>query len=295
MLGSSEAVSERHRSPTPIYVTIFGLFSIGFGALIIFAVFALASLNALVLTSPIWFFTPLSSIGFVLCGIGFLQEKLWAWIGAFLLYGLAFVASIVQAFFRVFVWGIFLEPIILIYLLVPSVRTYFLYPSLFLMTPGTETSLAEGSPSNPRVARAVAHVDSRETKVLTVVIMLAIASAVPAVAASVHAVSVTGVTLSIIYPANVTLPWFGGPSESVSGSLFAWGGGQMGFRFSLTNLGLFQTHSINSISVQTSGFALYAPSTPISLPDLVTVRLSMQIQAPDYDYYGPLIIEIQTS
>jgi hypothetical protein len=75
--------------------------------------------------------------------------------------------------------------------------------------------------------------------------------------------------------------------------MFAWGGGQMGFRFSLTNLGLFQTHSINSISLKSSGFALYAPSTPISLPDLAAVDLCMQLQAPDY--YGLVILEIQTS
>jgi len=294
-LGFSEVVPEKRRSPTPVYVTIFGLFSVVFGALIIFAMLALASLNALVLTSPFWIVTPLSSIGFVICGIGFLQRKLWAWRGAFLLYGFAFAGSIVQAFFRVFVWGIFLEPIILIYLLVPNVRKYFFRPSHLLTTPEPEALLPADSVSSPGVARTVAHVDSRETKVLTVVLMLAIASAVPAVAASVHAVSVTGVTLSIIYPANTTLPWFSGPSESVSGPLFAWGGGQMGFRLSLTNLGLFQTHSIDSISLKTTGFALYAPSTPISVPDLAAVTLSMQLQAPNYDYYGPVILEIQTS
>jgi hypothetical protein len=108
--------------------------------------------------------------------------------------------------------------------------------------------------------------------------MLVVLSIVPVVALSVHTVSVTGVTLNIVYPGNGNPdnPWFG-DSRIVNGPMFAWGNGQMGFRFSLSNFALFDAHSIESISLKTPGFVLYAPPTPISIPALAGVALSMKL------------------
>lgn len=84
-------------------------------------------------------------------------------------------------------------------------------------------------------------------------------------------------------------------SEDCEWSDVCLGNGLLAFRFSLTNLGLFQTHSINSISIETAGFVLYTPSTPISIPDGALVTLSIQLRTPDYDFNGPITIKIDTS
>ncbi len=56
----------------------------------------------------------------------------------------------------------------------------------------------------------------------------------------------------------------------------------------------FGGHSIDSISLDTPGFILYAPSLPASIPDLALLTLSLRQQAPDYNYNGPVTIQIQT-
>jgi hypothetical protein len=295
-LSSPEAGTQRHHLARPVYIVLFGLFSIIFGAVLTFATLALASTADLTQTSPLWPLVALTSIGYVACGLGFFQGKSWAWTASVLLYGASFAGSVAQAFLRLFVWGIFIEPVVLVYLLIPRVRAYFFHsPELAPATRETEIPLSLDSQPMASRSRTSPHTGRRTSTILTGLLMLAIASVVPAVAVSVHSVSVTGVTLNIVYAGNSTLPWFGYSPQTVSGAMFTWGRGQMGFRFSLTNLGLFQSHSINSISIKTQGFALYAPSTPISVPDLALVNLSMRLQAPDYNYNGPVNIEVQTS
>ena len=265
-----------------------------FGAVVTFAVLALAAITSVTQADPLYPLVALTSIGFVVCGIGFLQGKRWGWVGSILVYGGAFAASVAEAFLRILAWGIFIEPIILVYLLVPSVRAYFFRsPGLALGAAEKVTSPLDGSrPAGPERNRL--HIANRANKILTGILMLVIVSIVPAVALSVHTVSVTGVTLNIVYPGNPDNPWFG-DSRIVSGAMFTWGNGQMGFRFSLSNFALFDAHSIDSISLKTQGFVLYAPPAPISVPALGGVALSMRLQAPDYNYDGPVTIEIQTS
>ncbi len=282
------------RPAKPVHVVLFGLFSIVFGGVGTFAVLALAAITNVTQADPWYPLVALTSIGWVICGIGYFQGKRWAWAGSFLVYGGALAASVGEAFLRILVWGIFIEPIILVYLLVPSVRTYFFRsPGLALGAAETEITPSIGSQPLAGRERNRLHIGSLANKILTGVLMLAIVSVVPAVALSVHTVSVTGVTLNI-YPGNPDNPWFGS-RRTVNTSMFTWGHGLMGFSFSLVNYDLWQGHFIDSISLKTQGFVLYSPSLPLSVPALGGVALSMRLQAPDYDYYGPITIEIQTS
>jgi NADH:ubiquinone oxidoreductase subunit 6 (subunit J) len=292
-LSIPEADSQR-RPAKPVHVTLFGVFSIIFGAVVTFAVLALAAITNVTQADPLYPLFAFTSIGFFVSGIGFLQGKRWGWVGSILVYGGAFGASVAEAFLRILVTGIFIEPIILVYLLVPSVRAYFFRsPELALGATQKEINPLDGSRPIAGPERNRLHIGNRANEILTGSLMLVIISVVPAVAVSVHTVSVTGITLNI-YPGNPDNPWFGS-SRTLSGSVFTWGHGQTGFRFSLVNYDLWQAHSIDSISLKTQGFVLYAPPTPISVPALGGVALSMRLQAPDYNYYGPVTMEIQTS
>ena len=288
-----EAGTQR-RPAKPVHVVVFGLFSIVFGGVVTFAVLALAAITSITQADPWYPLVALTSIGWVICGIGYFRGKRWAWAGSILVYGGALAASVAEAFLRILVWGIFIEPIILVYLLVPSVRAYFFRsPWLSLGAAETEITPSIGSLPIADRERNRLHIGSGANKILTGVLMLAIVSVVPGVALSVHTVSVTGVTLNI-YPGNPDNPWFGS-RRTVSTSMFTWGHGLMGFSFSLVDYDPWQGHSIDSISLKTQGFVLYSPPLPISVPALGAVALSMRLQAPDYDYYGPITIEIQTS
>jgi len=292
-LSIPEAGTQR-RPAKPVHVVVFGLFSIVFGGVVTFAVLALAAITSITQADPWYPLVALTSIGWVICGIGYFRGKRWAWAGSILVYGGALAASVAEAFLRILVWGIFIEPIILVYLLVPSVRAYFFRsPWLSLGAAETEITPSIGSLPIADRERNRLHIGSGANKILTGVLMLAIVSVVPGVALSVHTVSVTGVTLNI-YPGNPDNPWFGS-RRTVSTSMFTWGHGLMGFSFSLVDYDPWQGHSIDSISLKTQGFVLYSPPLPISVPALGAVALSMRLQAPDYDYYGPITIEIQTS
>ena len=213
------------------------------------------------------------------------------------MYGGAFAASVAEAFIHILVGGIFIEPIVLVYLLVPSVRAYcFGSPRLAVEAAESKFNSLDGSRPVAGPEKNRLHIGSRANKILTGGLMLMIIFVVPAVAVSVHTVSVTAVTLNIVYPGGGTPnnSWLG-DSRTVSGSMFTWGQGQMGFRFSLVNYDLWQAHSVDSISLETQGFVLYAPPTPISIPALGGVALSIRLQAPDFNYYGPVTIEIRTS
>jgi len=286
------------RNPAkPVHITLFGIFSIIFGAVVAFAVLALAAITNITQTHPWYPLVALTSIGFVVCGIGFLQGRRWGWVGSILVYGGAFAASVAEAFIHILVGGIFIEPIVLVYLLVPSVRAYcFGSPRLAVEAAESKFNSLDGSRPVAGPEKNRLHIGSRANKILTGGLMLMIIFVVPAVAVSVHTVSVTAVTLNIVYPGGGTPnnSWLG-DSRTVSGSMFTWGQGQMGFRFSLVNYDLWQAHSVDSISLETQGFVLYAPPTPISIPALGGVALSIRLQAPDFNYYGPVTIEIRTS
>ena len=177
----------------------------------------------------------------------------------------------------------------------PQVQGFFTQP--FAEPP----SLVETETNLPEPAQPTSHPPNTgpllsRTSIFTGAIILCMIIAVPGgLAASVHLVSVTSVTLNIAYSGNASIQWFDFSPRDVSGPLFALGNGKMQFRFSLSNLGLFESHTINSLSMVTPGFVLYSPGLPVSIPDLATVTLSVQLQAPDQNYYGPVTIQIQTS
>lgn len=122
-------------------------------------------------------------------------------------------------------------------------------------------------------------------------------SIIPVVASSVHTVSVSQVRLDVLYPpgSNSTFPWFGPSTQTISAGGFMWGLGKIAISFTLDNLGLFQQHTVDWISVATPGFTLYSSGTPITVPDLASVTFHLILQAPDYDFSGSVILELHTS
>ena len=244
----------------------------------------------------------------IVFGVGFITGRQWGYSGSIFIFSLAYLASIIQAFQRAFVWGIFLEPVVLIFLLVPRVRLYFAraesQPRQVVSRQGGIPTETEGftSVETSPTASASRRKNSRATKpsdVLTIIAMLGIIIPLPLVASAVHTVSVTGVTLNILYPGgsdnNITSRWFGFSPQTVSGPMFTWGAGKMGLSFTLTNLGLFQQHTVNSLRVATPGFTLEYAGLPITVPDLAAVTLHTVLQAPDYDYNGPVLLEMNTT
>lgn len=295
-LSSPTASPETDTGSKPVGIILFGLFSILAGAALTIATLILAVVTDLTRESPLWPLVALVGAVYVICGIGSIQLRSWAWKLSVLIYGGSLAAAVVQSYFRQFAWGIFIEPIILAYLLLPQVRAQFVKAStssLGMMQPET------GRPPVLSIARIPAgnwiKINRRWTTIINALAIIAILSVVPIVILFVHGVFVSEVIADIAYAGNPSFPWFGFSPKAVSGVMFAWGNGRLGVRFSLTNLGLFQTHSINSISVETAGFVLSAPSMPISIPDGALVTLSIQLQTPDYNYYGPVMIQINTS
>lgn len=295
-MSSPPTSPETVRASKPVGIILFGLYTAIFGAALTIATLILAAVTNLTIESRLWPLVAFAGILYVICGIGSIQLHPWAWKLSVLTYGGSLSATVVQAYFRQFAWGIFVEPIILAYLLLPQVRAYFVKAStssLGIMQPET------GRPPVLSIARIPARnwikINRRWTTIINALAIIAILSVVPIVILFVHGVFVSEVIADIAYAGNPSFPWFGFSPKAVSGVMFAWGNGRLGVRFSLTNLGLFQTHSINSISVETPGFVLYAPSMPISVPDGALVTLSMLLQTPDYNYYGPIMIQINTS
>ncbi len=289
----------------PVEILLFGAFSIIFGLLEVIAATAVGSNGA----SNLWPFVAWAGVGMVVCGVGFIVGRQWGYAGSVLIFLLAYLASIIQAFQREFVWGIFFDPVVLIFLLIPRVRSYFVQaesqPAKVVSSQGgiptgsSGFTSVETSPMAPTPTKKITRA-TKPSNVLTIIAMLGIITPVPLVAATVHTVTVTEVTLNILYPPgstdnNITSIWFGFSTRTVSGPMFTWGAGKMGLSFSLTNLGLFQQHTVDSIRVTTPGFILDYVGLPFTVPDLAAVTFHMVLQAPDYDYNGPVVLDMNTT
>jgi hypothetical protein len=295
-MSTSEPGKQRVRD-RPIWILLFGLFSIIFGLVLTVAALVGLGLPEFAQHTIDLALVAVAGSGCVVCGIGFVLGTRWGWPASLLVYGLLFISAVVEALNRQFVWGIFLDPVILVYLLIPQVRTYFLKPRSSLSVTLVESIPSMASiPLSDTVPKAKWSWRTR-SNVLTVVAMLSILMVVPVVAYSVHTVSVTTVTLDIVYngTSTNTFPWFGPSGLTVGSSMFTWGNGLLEFRMHLDNLGLFQAHTIDSFALETTGFVLlYGLSTPLTLQDLQGVTFTVELQAPDYNFNGPVFLQIQT-
>lgn len=280
----------------PILILLFGLFSTIFGLVLAGAGLIGLGLPEFAQSARVLSLVILAGLGYILCGIGFFLGARWAWPTSFLVYGLLFISAVLQALNRQFVWGIFVEPAVLVYLLIPQVRTYFFKPRSSSVITHLETTPSEGP--NPQFDSGLRFKRSWRTlgNAVTVVAMICILAVVPVVAYSVHTVSVTTVTLDIVYSGNTnSFPWFGDSGMTVGHSMFTWGRGVLEFSMHLDNIGLFETHTVDSFSIETTGFGLLSGlSTPLTLQWGQGVTFTVQLQAPDYNFNGPVVLQIQT-
>jgi len=131
------------------------------------------------------------------------------------------------------------------------------------------------------------------TAVIIVIIVIAIIAIVgnPTVTASINNVnlqiSYTGSTSGYLGPTSQVFSY----SNSVSGSQ------QFSLTLTLTSSALLLTHYINSITLNTNGFTLVSisPNLPYSLSPGSSVSFTLTIQAPSYNFNGPLNILVSTS
>jgi len=294
----------------PIEILLFGAFSIVFGLLLAIVAVAVGSESSQFYNGNLWPLVFWVGLGMIVSGLGFLAAKSWGYVFSVLVFSLAYVASIIQAFQRDFVWGIFLDPVVLSFLLIPRIRSYFFksQPQANVSLPlqsgvSTETGISrnvQSSPASQAKKGTLVRALHKPSNILTVILIIGIFSIIPVVAAQVHTVSVTEVSLNILYPpgsnpSNITSIWFGFSPKTVSTSMFTWGLGRMAVSFSLDNLGLFQQHTVDWISVTTPGFTLYSTGLPITVPDLASVTFHLILQAPDYDYSGPVVLNLHTT
>lgn len=300
----TESVKDSSFWHKPIENLLFGAFSVIFGLLLAIAALALAPNASQFENGNLWPLVAWAGLGMIVSGIGFMAGKSWGYVLSIIVFSLAYLASILQAYEREFVWGIFLDPIVLSFLIIPRIRSYFFRPQVTSTFPlessGIEAIISERAQTSPARKTKIIQALLKPSNVLTIILILGIYALVPVVAVSVHTVSVSQVTLNILYPpgssdTNITSVWFGFSPRTVSESMFTWGGGKMALTFSLSNLGLFQQHTIDWFAVDTPGFSLDPPlGVPVTVPDLATVNFHMILQAPDYDFSGPVVLEMHT-
>ena len=304
----SEPVRAQSFWHKPIEILLFGAFSLIFGLLLAIAGAVIGSQASQSSNGGVSALVVLAGVGMLVSGVGFMAGKPWGFVSSIIVFSIAYVASIVQAFQRLYAWGIFLDPIVLSFLVLPRVRSYFLKSQALAevisqeSTGSIDTILGQQSAKSQSPARKNSFVQElrKPSNILTLILIIAIFTPVPVVAASVHAVSVTQVTLNILYPpgsseTNITSIWFGFSPKTISAGYFTWGTGRMGLQFSLTNLGLFEQHTVDWIRVVTPGFTLYSVGLPVTVPDLAVVQFHLVLQSPDYDFYGPLVLELHTT
>ena len=300
----------------PPEILLFGFLSAIFGILLVIAGFAVGAIASQYEGGSLWPFVALMGLTISVAGVGFVLGKSWGYIGSVLAYSIAYAAAILQAFQKSFVSGIILDPIVLCFLIIPRVRSYF-----FQHRPVNTGLLSQIGPSPITSTDTDVNViprDSRPTSgehktriikslvkpsnMLTLVLMIGILLVTPAVATVVHTVYVTETSLNIVYPTSAStqqnfFPWFGFSPKTISGPVTTWGGGRFGVTFELDNLGLFESHTIDSIRPVTPGFTMIFSglSGPLTLSDLQGVTFHLILEGPDHDYSGPLILEMQTT
>lgn len=289
----------------PIEILLFGIFTIIFGLLLAVAGADLGSQASQYYNGNLWPFVFWIGIGIFLSGIGIIAGNRIGYVFSIVMFSIAYLTAIIQAFQRDFVWGIFLDPIVLSFLILPRIRTYFfkLQPTKSIGFESDSSPDAvvgqtgEATHVSPTKKRAVIEQLVKPSNLLTLVLVIGMFSIIPVVASSVHTVSVSQVRLDVLYPpgSNSTFPWFGPSTQTISAGGFMWGLGKIAISFTLDNLGLFQQHTVDWISVATPGFTLYSSGTPITVPDLASVTFHLILQAPDYDFSGSVILELHTS
>lgn len=290
----------------PIEIILFGIFTIIFGLLLAAAGADLGSQASHYYNGNLWPLVFWVGIGIFLSGIGIIAGNRIGYISSIVMFSIAYLTAIIQAFQRDFVWGIFLDPIVLSFLILPRIRTYFFKlkptassgfePDNSAGAVVTQTGEAPSQVSAPKKDTAIKQL-LKASNILTLVLILGMFSIIPVIASSVHTVSVSEVRLDVLYPpgSNSTFPWFGPSTQTISAGGFMWGLGKIAISFTLDNLGLFQQHTVDWISIATPGFTLYSSGTPITVPDLASVTFHLILQAPDYDFSGPVILELHTS
>ena len=300
----------------PPEILLFGFLSAIFGILLVIAGFAVGAIASQYEGGNLWPFVALMGVIISVAGIGFALGKPWGYIGSVLAYSIAYTAAIAQAFQKSFVSGVIFDPIVLTFLIIPRVRSYFFQhrpvdSGLWSQTGSSPITSSDADINTiPQAAQPTFGEQktrllkslTKPSNILTLVVMIGILLVTPAVATAVHTVSVTGVSLNIVYPASAStqqnfFPWFGFSPKTISGPVTTWGGGKFGVTFDLYNLGLFQSHTIDSMRPVTPGFTMIYSglSGPLTLSDLEGVTFHLIIQGPDYDYSGPLVLELQTT
>lgn len=313
MQDFTRGLSLWHKTPE---ILIFGFLSAIFGILLVIAGFAVGAVASRYYGGNLWPFVALLGSIISITGFGFALGKSWGYIGSVLAYSIAYSWAIVQAFQKSFVSGMILDPIVLTFLIIPQVRSYFFQPrpinSGLLSQIGSPPTTSIDTDINVIAQHSQPTLREQKTRllkslnkpsnILTLVLMIGILLITPGVATAVHTVYVTGVSLNIVYPTSAStqqnfFPWFGFSPKTISGPVTTWGGGRFAVTFDLYNLGLFQSHTINSLRPVTPGFTMIFSglSGPLTLSDLEGVTFHLIIQGPDRDYSGPLVLEIQTT
>ena len=295
----------------PPEILLFGFLSATFGILLVIAGFAVGAVASQYEGGNLWPFVALMGLTIFVAGVGFALGKSWGYIGSVLAYSMAYATAILQAFQKSFVSGVIFDPIVLSFLIIPRVRSYFFQhrpadPGL-LSPIGSSIDTDKVIDQNPPPRSGVHEMRvlkclTKPSNMLTLVLIIGILLVTPAVATVVHTVYVTETSLNIVYPNSASaqqnfFPWFGFSPKTISGPVTTWGGGRFGVTFELDNLGLFESHTIDSIRPVTPGFTMIFSglSGPLTLSDLQGVTFHLILEGPDHDYSGPLILEMQTT
>jgi hypothetical protein len=140
--------------------------------------------------------------------------------------------------------------------------------------------------------------------VVTAVIIVIVIIAIVAIIGSQHgnigtptvSVNINNINLQISYT-GITSGFLGPTSQALSYSNSVNGGQQFSLTLTLTSSALLLSHDINSITLNTNGFTLISisPNLPYSLSPGSSVSFSLMIQAPNYNFNGPLNILVSTS
>ena len=146
--------------------------------------------------------------------------------------------------------------------------------------------------------------------VVTAVIIVIVIIAIVAIIGSQHgnignsgntgtptvSVNINNINLQISYT-GITSGYLGPTSQALSYSNSVNGGQQFTLTIEFTSSALLLSHDINSITLNTNGFTLISisPNLPYSLSPSSSVSFSLIIQAPNYNFDGPLNILVSTS
>ena len=109
-------------------------------------------------------------------------------------------------------------------------------------------------------------------------------------------IEITGLNITIAY-AGLTNGYFGPTSQGGTQSIVTITAGEGLFEyFTMENGDSSSAHTINEISVQTSGFTIVSvsPSLPITISASGTTQITLTFSTPNTYYDGPLSITLTT-